>query len=89
MKKLHMSFAGLLISLWMPLSALAGAVNINTADAELLSQELIGVGLSKAQAIVEYRNQYGRFEAPEELVKVKGIGPRVLAANSENIRIED
>ena len=73
----------------MPLSALAGAVNINTADAELLSQELIGVGLSKAQAIVEYRNQYGRFEAPEELVKVKGIGPRVLAANSENIRIDD
>lgn len=89
MKKLLMSFAGLLISLWMPLWALAGPININTADAELLSQELIGVGLSKAQAIVEYRNQFGRFEAPEELVKVKGIGPRVLAANSENIRIDD
>jgi competence protein ComEA len=73
----------------MPLWALAGPININTADAELLSQELIGVGLSKAQAIVEYRNQFGRFEAPEELVKVKGIGPRVLAANSENIRIDD
>lgn len=89
MKKLLMLFAGLLISLWMPLWALAGPININTADAELLSQELIGVGLSKAQAIVEYRNQFGRFEAPEELVKVKGIGPRVLAANSENIRIDD
>jgi competence protein ComEA len=85
MKKLFVAFGGLL----MPLLALAGPININTADAELLSQELIGVGLSKAQAIVEYRNQYGRFEAPEELVKVKGIGPRVLAANSGNILIED
>jgi competence protein ComEA len=85
MKKLLMSFAGLLVPFWV----LAGPVNINTADAELLSQELVGVGLSKAQAIVEYRNQYGRFEAPEELVKVKGIGPRVLAANSENIQIDD
>jgi len=85
MKKLFVAFGGLL----MPLLALAGPVNINTADAELLSQELIGVGLSKAQAIVEYRNQYGRFEAPEELVKVKGIGPRVLAANSANILIAD
>lgn len=85
MNKLFVAFGGLL----MPLLALAGPVNINTADAELLSQELIGVGLSKAQAIVEYRSQYGRFEAPEELVKVKGIGPRVLAANSGNILIED
>ena len=76
-------------SLFFPLLALAGPVNINTADAELMSQELIGIGLSKAEAIVEYRNENGRFESPEELVKVKGIGPRVLAANAGNILIED
>ena len=39
--------------------ALAGPVNVNSADAETLAKELNGVGLSKAQAIVEYREKFG------------------------------
>jgi competence protein ComEA len=85
MKTLILAVAGCLL----PFMAWAGPVNINTADAEVLSKELIGIGLSKAQAIVDYRNEYGSFESAEELVKVKGIGARVLAANVENILIED
>ena len=36
----------------------AGPVNINTADAEELSRELNGIGLSKAQAIVDYQQAF-------------------------------
>jgi len=67
----------------------AGPVNVNTADAEVISQELSGIGMAKARAIVEYREEYGAFDVPEELLKVKGIGPRVLAANREDIRVTD
>jgi competence protein ComEA len=85
MKILMLSVAGLLL----PLLVWAGPVNVNTADAELISKELVGIGLSKAQAIIDFRNEYGSFESAEELVKVKGIGPRVLAANAGNILVDD
>lgn len=53
-------------------------VNINTASATEL-QRLPGVGMSKAQAIVAYRNDNGQFSTLDELVKVKGIGDKMLA----------
>jgi competence protein ComEA len=79
----------LLIALVSPVVVFAGPVNVNTADAESISQELVGIGLAKAEAIVEYRTQNGAFETPEELLKVKGVGPRILAANTGNIMTED
>jgi competence protein ComEA len=79
----------LLASLMLPVLAWAGPVNVNTADAEAISNELIGIGLTKAQAIVDFRAENGAFESAEELLKVKGIGPRVLAANTGNILIQD
>ena len=47
----------------LSLSALAfgGQVDINTADAETISAELSGIGLTKAKAIVEYRQKHGPF----------------------------
>jgi len=68
---------------------LAGPVNINTADATELSRELTGVGMSKARAIVEYREANGPFAAPEEILKVKGIGERVLSDNPHDIITAD
>ena len=85
MRKLLTLFVGLMA----PAVLFAGPVNVNTADAETISSELIGIGMSKAQAIVDYRNQYGAFETAEEVLKVKGIGPRVLAANTGNIQVSD
>jgi len=78
-----------LASLFLPLITFAGPVNINTADAETIAQELNGIGLAKARAIVQFREQNGAFQLPEEVLKVKGIGPRVLAANREHIKISD
>lgn len=67
----------------------AGPVNINTADATTLAQELNGVGLSRAKAIVAWREQNGPFKSVEELGRVKGIGPRVIQKNRSDIRLSD
>ncbi len=66
----------------------AGPVNINTADAATLSRELQGIGIKRAQAIVDYRQKHGPFKSADELALVKGIGPAALAKNREFIRIE-
>jgi competence protein ComEA len=66
----------------------AGPVNINTADAATLARELSGIGLKRAQAIVDYRQKHGPFKSAEELRLVKGIGPAALAKNRELIRTD-
>jgi competence protein ComEA len=85
MKKLFMLVPGLI----SPALLWAGPVNINTADADAISRELQGVGISKAQAIVEYRAKNGDFAAPEDLLKVKGIGPSILEKNRNDILVAD
>lgn len=47
-------------------------ININTASFEEL-QNLTGIGPSKAQSIIEYREQIGNFSSLEELMNVPGI----------------
>ena len=64
---------------------LAGPVNINTADAETISAELKGVGLTKAKAIVEYRQKHGPFRSADDLSLVKGIGERTVELNRSDI----
>ena len=56
-----------------------GTVNVNTADAEALTA-LNGVGERLAEAIVAERQANGAFCYPEDLLAVKGIGEKKLAA---------
>ncbi|MDP6264893.1 MAG: ComEA family DNA-binding protein [Pseudomonadales bacterium] len=63
-------------------------VNINDADAQTIQRVLVGVGRSKAEAIVAYREANGRFYSLEELLEVKGIGKSTLAKNSGRIIID-
>ena len=77
----------LVLATALPLVAFAGPVNINTADAKTLSAELKGIGLSKAKAIVEYREKYGPFKSPDDLSLVKGIGDRTIELNRDNIKV--
>ena len=72
-------------TLTLPLVAFAGPVNVNTADAETISAELQGVGLSKALAIVDYRKAHGPFKSADDLTLVKGIGERTVEVNRANI----
>jgi len=68
--------------------ALAGPVDVNTADAKTLARELDGIGLSKAQAIVDYRKEHGPFKGPEDLARVKGVGAKTIDRNRDNLRFE-
>ncbi len=58
----------------------------NTASAKDLAT-LKGIGLKKAQAIVNYRENNGAYQSVEELLKVKGIGKKVLLDNKAKLSI--
>ena len=63
----------------------AEPVNINTADAEALAEAINGVGLKRAEAIVEYRNQNGPFGSVDELVQVQGVGEKTLEKSRDRL----
>lgn len=60
-------------------------VNINQAGVEELDTLLVGIGPSKALAIVEYRELHGPFSQLDDIVKVKGIGPAFIKKNKDRI----
>ena len=53
-------------------------VNVNTAGVEEL-QSLPRIGPALARRIVEYRQKAGPFRRVEDLLAVRGIGPKLLA----------
>lgn len=63
-----------------------GKISINTANLEQLDT-LPGIGPSKAQAIIDYRNSQGRFKSIEELMNVKGIGQATFDKLKEYITL--
>lgn len=79
----------MIIAALAPIWAFGGPVNVNTADADTIARELRGVGPAKARAIVTYREENGPFETVEDLLKVQGIGPKVLEDNKKDILLED
>jgi competence protein ComEA len=72
----------------MAVAGQAQSVNINSADAETLAHNLVGVGLSRAQEIVRYREAYGPFYSVEDLMEVRGIGRSTLEKNRDRITLE-
>ncbi|MEN2751849.1 ComEA family DNA-binding protein [Psychrobacter sp. FBL11] len=63
-------------------------VNINLAsEGELVS--LNGIGSSKAQAIILYRDMFGDFKSVDELAKVKGIGAKTVEKNRGRLSVQD
>jgi competence ComEA-like helix-hairpin-helix protein len=59
----------------------ARPININTAGANEL-QQVPGIGPSTAQKILDTRKSYGIFKSVDDLLAIKGIGPKKL----ENMR---
>lgn len=53
-------------------------VNINTADAELL-MTLDGIGEKLAARIIDYREENGNFERPQDITLVPGIGDGIYS----------
>ena len=52
-------------------------INVNTADVAAL-KSVKGLGLSKARAIVAYREKNGSFASVDDLTHVRGISTRML-----------
>jgi len=69
------------------LNSAAYAVNVNSADAVTIADELKGIGKVKAEAIVAYRTEHGPFTAVEALDAVKGIGPATIDKNRDKIEL--
>ena len=63
-------------------------VELNTASAPLL-ERVSGVGASLAKAIVEWRNENGKFHTREDLKKVKGLGAKAFEQCAGFLRIRD
>ena len=65
----------------------ADKINLNTATLEeLITLERIGP--KYAQRIIDYRETNGPFEKIEDIMKVKGIGPKTFEANKDKITVE-
>lgn len=55
-----------------------GKVNVNTATQAQL-ELLPGIGPALAKRIIDYRTEHGVFKSVDDLDKVKGIGPKLIA----------
>ncbi|MED3910306.1 helix-hairpin-helix domain-containing protein [Peribacillus simplex] len=64
-----------------------GLVNLNTATQEDL-ETLTGIGPSKANAILEYRETVGKFKEVDELKKVTGIGDKTFERLRDSILVK-
>lgn len=62
-------------------------VNINTADATEIATMLKGIGDKKAQDIISYRKEHGKFKDIESLKQVKGIGQVTIDKNKNRIQL--
>ncbi len=66
-----------LILLCVPYGVAGAAVDLNTADQSVL-ESLDGIGPARARAIIEHRHANGPFRTLDEVLEVKGIGPKTL-----------
>lgn len=82
MKKLVLS----VILLMFMVTAAWAKVNINTASVAEL-EALPGIGATKAEAIVKYREANGKFTKTEDVIQVKGIGEKLFEKISGEIEV--
>ena len=66
----------------------AAPVDVNTADAMTIADALSGVGPKIGAAIVEYREANGPFKSVDDLLNVKGVGPKMLERIKADVLIE-
>lgn len=61
-------------------------IDLNTATAEQLDQ-LPGIGLTKAEAIIDHRQKIGGFDKIEQILEVTGIGPALFDQIKDRISV--
>lgn len=66
--------------------AMDGKININVASADELTT-LKGIGMSRALAIIAYREEQGGFKSTEEIMNISGIGEHTYDKIKEQISV--
>ncbi len=69
-------------------SIFAAPVNINSASATEIADALNGVGMNRAQAIVDFRLKNGEFKKASDITMVKGIGSATFEKNKPDILLK-
>ena len=64
----------------------AGKVNLNTAGLEEL-MTLTGIGQTRAEAILAYREEEGDFRSPEDIMNVEGIKEGIYEKLKDEITV--
>jgi competence protein ComEA len=59
-------------------------INVNRADLEQL-QALKGVGAAKAKAIIEFRENNGKFNSIDQMTQVSGLGESFVEKNKSRV----
>ena len=67
-------------------SSSGDVININTANLEQL-MKISGVGKTKAEAIISYREKNGDFKKKEDITKVHGIGKATFEKIKDKIEV--
>ncbi len=65
----------------------AKRISLNRASAEELATGLQGIGIKKAQNIVDYRQRYGDFTDIRQLQEVSGIGEKLYQLNQDRLTL--
>jgi competence protein ComEA len=78
----------MLLCFFIFVSFIFAKVDINKANANELTT-LHGIGVKKATKIVTFREKNGCFSSIDDLKKVKGIGPKTLEKNRDNIILSE
>ncbi len=85
MRRIALFLCALGLGTALAVGAAERIVDINAASAAELAEGLVGIGPSKAEAIVDYRTENGPFESVDDLVLVKGIGPATIEKNRDRL----
>ena len=64
-----------------------GTIDLNTATVQELTA-LPGIGKKKAQSIIDYRAENGKFESVDEIRRIDGIGKKLFSKISDRIVVE-
>jgi len=68
------------------INSIPNKININTADKNELTK-ITGIGPSKAEKIIAFREKNGRYMKKEDLIQIKGIGEKTLEKMSDQITL--
>lgn len=69
-----------------PVPASSGPINLNTATLdELITLHRVGPVL--AQRIIQYRQTNGPFRSVDDLVQIRGVGPKILQDNRHRLTV--